>query len=214
MSDHTTRPFQPELPFDEIPYGYCHCGCGQRTKLAPMSSLRLGWVEGEPLRYINYHHNRKSSLDVAFWSYVVPGNSDTCWLWQGSISTTTGYGQFEFRGVHLAAHRVSFELHHGPIPAGLFICHTCDNRACVNPNHLFAGTIQENLADMRAKGRAKGMFVAGSKHPNTTLTEADVREIRRLRKTGLFIRVIAERFGVTRSAIGHILQRTTWGHVE
>lgn len=67
MRDHTPKFTQPQLPFDEIPFGYCHCGCGQKTNSAPHSNISRGWIKGQPIRYINGHGSRKYSRDVAPW---------------------------------------------------------------------------------------------------------------------------------------------------
>lgn len=75
-----------------------------------------------------------------------------CWIWQGA-TTNAGYGKIAVHGTLILSHRFSWELHHGPIPEGLYVCHHCDNPQCVNPDHLFVGTAQDNVNDMMAKGR-------------------------------------------------------------
>jgi hypothetical protein len=93
------------------------------------------------------------SDEQRFWNLVeiVPGH---CWKWKGG-KTKGGYGVFALNGKHEYAHRVSYVIHKGPIPDGLFAMHTCDNVECVNPDHLIAGTAADNAHDRDAKGRGK-----------------------------------------------------------
>jgi hypothetical protein len=135
---------------------------------------------------------------------------DSCWLWTGSRDAN-GYGRFRMIAEGLdkseQAHRLAFRLYVNPeIPSGMCICHKCDNPSCVNPNHLFLGTHRDNTNDKVRKGRQckgekraqimRAVSVKGEAHYKAKLTDNDVREICRLRESGLCYREIAEIFNV------------------
>ena len=145
-----------------------------------------------------------------FWTKVEIGEPIECWEWTGS-RTTSGYGGIMTQGRWKQAHRVSFELCNGPIPKGLQVCHTCDNRACVNPLHLFAGTPKENTVDAAVKGRLGK--ARGEKHGNVTLSKNQVLELRRLRKQGAKHKALAKQFKVCQATVYNIISRKTWKYV-
>lgn len=145
-----------------------------------------------------------------FWSKVdKESNPKGCWIWIGN-KLPTGYGLFSFNKQTRYAHRYSYELANGPIPKGLFICHSCDNPACCNPSHLFAGTQSENIQDAVNKGRHKHGAFPGSKNPSSKLTEQDVLDIRSMPGPN---RLIAEKYGVSKYTIDEIRTRATWKHI-
>lgn len=190
----------------------CDCGCGQPAGV--YSSTQKGYVKGEPRRYILGHNpgplrRNPPTIEERFWAKVQRGGPDECWPWTGALSDR-GYGRFDVGGRLRMASHVSYEMHVGPIPAGLFACHSCDNPPCVNPAHLFPGDQKTNLADMVAKGRS----LKGEDHFHAKLTEEAVRSMR-ARSTGErgeATRFAAE-YGVSVANICYVLKGHTWTHV-
>lgn len=141
-----------------------------------------------------------------FWSYVSIDQPDKCWLWTGGLNAL-GYGSFKIRThTHRVAHRLMYKLFHGDVADDLCICHRCDNRQCVNPNHLFLGTKIDNAIDRHLKGRDS----RGETHPAAKLTEAQVLAIRRdTRKR----QEIANHYGVKLCTIEDIIYGRSWRHL-
>jgi hypothetical protein len=137
-------------------------------------------------------------------------SEDGCWEWTRFICPA-GYGRYRKSN----AHRVAFERANGPIPDGLFVCHTCDNRRCVNPSHLFLGTHADNMRDMAVKGRAVGHpgRWLGSNCGAAKLTEEQAKEILSLRGK-LTCRQIGRRFGITHGAVSKIHIGQRWPHLQ
>ncbi len=139
---------------------------------------------------------------------------DECWEWQGSRHWF-GHGHYQYEGTVQYTHRVSWQLHNGPIPKNMKVLHHCDNPACVNPNHLFLGTQADNVDDMIAKGRnSPPPHLLGEDHWNVKLTEDDVRQIRKMILEGYSSREIADHFNVAKPTIKDIKAGRTWRHVQ
>lgn len=138
--------------------------------------------------------------------------TDGCWEWTGSFSR--GYGRFALtHRSEIKAHRLSHILFIGEIPDGMFVCHKCDNKKCVNPDHLFAGTPKDNAQDMIKKGRKPSQ--KGSCHYQSKLTDEDVRAIISMNKKRYFEqRELAKHFGVSPATINYILSGKRWNHLH
>ena|SRR3990167_5583641 len=153
---------------------------------------------------------KRIPIEQRFWNKVV--KTATCWNWIGS-KNKFGYGQIGAmigkKHKMFAAHRISYELVNDKIPKGLCVLHRCDNPACVNPQHLWAGTHQENMRDRSLKGRTVGS--KGEKNGKAKLNRKLVKEIRDLYKTGELSHTgLSEVFNVSKATIYYILNGKHW----
>jgi len=156
---------------------------------------------------------QRQAIEERFWPKIDQRGPDECWPWKASISPE-GYGRFKacsYRDVR--AHRLSYALVNNEDPGDLLVCHSCDNRSCCNPKHLFLGTDQDNADDKMAKGRWKGGDHAGTKNPRALLTEADVLEVWRLIGKGWTNTAIGQRFKVHHATISVIRRGKSWKHL-
>ena len=141
--------------------------------------------------------------------YFIDKSGD-CWNWTGGIGHE-GYGDLNFNHKKYLTHRFSYELHNGKIPEGKLVCHKCNNRKCVNPDHLYAGTQKQNSNDMILAGT----LIHGKDHCHAKITEKDAVEIQRLYAQGGWThRTLAEKFRINHSNIGNILRGTRWKHTN
>lgn len=129
---------------------------------------------------------------------------DGCWYWTSDIGYN-GYGRFYFEEKAIGAHRFSYQIHKGEVINGLLVCHTCDNRLCVNPDHLFLGTHQDNSDDMMNKQRSAPKH--GHHNGNAKLK---LETVLLIRQTDGNLSEIADKFNITISQAYKIKNRITW----
>jgi hypothetical protein len=185
--------------------GLCECGCGNPAPIAKATTRSRGWIKGKPMRFILGHvANVQTHEPVAdrFWRRVEKG--DGCWLWTGRVGNG-GYGLLDRisrgRSRPVLAHRMSWELTHGSVPnPPQELCHTCDNRLCVRPDHMWIGTRTDNMIDCATKGRTN----------KAKLTAMQVAEIRRARRDGVSAKALADRYRVTAATVYMATRGITW----
>lgn len=153
-------------------------------------------------------NGRKQPAEERFWLFVNKETGNDCWEWIGSL--VWGYGQIKINKKMIKGHRFSYELHHGPIPEGMVVMHSCDNRKCVNPLHLSIGTPAQNNKDKVDKNRQ----AKGSAHAASKLNEEQVKEIREKLILGLTQRAIAKEYKVSQKCVCNINTGKNWTHVN
>lgn len=152
----------------------------------------------------------KLTIRERFLAKISRDSEKGCWLWQGLVRPD-GYGAMRYEGREQGTHRVAWKLFLGRIGPKQVVCHRCDTRACVNPEHLFLGTALDNAQDMAQKGRS----LRGEKHGSAKLTTLQVSRIKvMLAEDKMFMSEIAREFGVSQTAIHAIKSGKTWRHVE
>lgn len=165
--------------------GLCECGCGELAPVATGNVTRLGWIKGQPIRFIHGHNGNKR--------HVLRREGD-CFV-SAVKKTAKGYGRTLCRGEHEQEHRLAYELARGPVPDGHQIHHTCENPGCVNPDHLVALT---PVAHVRLHAK---------------LSEADAREIKRLLAHGARGVDVARTFSISQQEVCNIRKGRCWADV-
>lgn len=186
-------------------------GCGKPARSAGFCNGHYRQHRmGETLRPLQVQYHGLPEFE-RFMKRVDKDGPDGCWIWTGSRQRAQWHGQWRGpKGTPELAHRAAWRLMRCEIPQGMCVCHRCDNPVCVNPAHLFLGTVSENFKDMWAKGRARPKTHCGEAHGMAKLTADKVREIRASDESA---KDIAARLGVGTTTIYDVRKRKIWQHV-
>ena len=165
----------------------------------PNKHSPINWISAQP------HSTLPEQFDAL---YIIDNNG--CWIWQGEIDQY-GYGQLYIGGSKLSTHRLSYELFNGEILPKMDICHSCDVKHCVNPNHLWMGTHRENMQD----ASKKGIMPRGERAGQSKLKNNDVIEMIGLYKTGNYSTyALGKQFGIDASTAYDVIVGNTWKHID
>lgn len=166
-----------------------------------------------------FTRTHQKPIEVRFWKKVkrdgpiARADLGPCWIWTASVDRKNygRIGKCDGTTKWIAAHRLSYIIHHGPILDGLCVLHKCDNPPCVNPDHLFLGTIKDNSLDMYQKGREN--VLRGESQPRSKLNNVKVVEIRALHARGITYAELGRRFSMSAGAMWSVCSRRVWRHV-
>jgi len=188
----------------------CKCECGTEKEvsgkmLRAKETLSCGCKKREEAKALMTEMRRQPPPDVKFYSFYDVDPVTKCWIWNGR-QDKDGYGIFYFSGGKERAHRFSYKLHYQIDPQDLMVCHHCDTPACVNPDHLFLGTCQDNLQDALQKGR----FAIGDLNGRSKLTPEQVKYALSSTESGASL---ARKWGVSRSTVNRIRRGQGWRNV-
>jgi len=175
----------------------CGCDCG--------NILEDIDKRGRKRKYLHYHTKKNILEDV--WEKINIGGEDDCWEWVGNIRKD-GYADFTVGGKKILVHRAAYQTRIKEIPKDICVLHTCDNRKCCNPKHLFLGTQCDNIKDMIKKERN----AKGNQYPNTKLNKEKVFKIKKLYSTNKYSqKELAKQFNVDASEISRVINNKIWG---
>lgn len=195
---------------DELQKLYWEDGLTQEA-IGKIYGKSKSWIHNQMKKY-NILTKDTVDIKTRFLRYVkIPENPGNCWIWLG-YKDSKGYGQFIFNGKNMLAHRVSYILHVREFDPTLCCLHSCDNPGCVNPDHLFLGTLRDNTKDMIQKGRHGDS--KGEKNGRSKLTEKDVIEIKTLLLQGTLVKEVAKIYQVIPNTISRIKQGHLWNHIK
>lgn len=162
---------------------------------------------------VKFEWKNKKSLKDRFLDNVIPDQVTSCWLWK-LRKDKDGYGKIKWQHIVRSAHRVSAHLYLGLKfeDSHILVCHHCDNPECVNPDHLYLGTVRNNFDDAVSRGSIK--WYSDEKSPNHKLSKNDAQEIWDLKQNGAVTKDVALRFGVSRGSVENIVKGHTWPHLN
>lgn len=189
-------------PDSSAPFGYCQCGCGQKTTIPKKSNTKMNRFKGVPMRYVRGHnpidqsYKSKPRLKTEY-SEEARGYKTPCWIWSGK-PTDSGHGQIRRNGKLIGVHRYYYERENGPIAPGLHLHHLCEQPSCIRPSHLQPLTPAEHAHTKK----------------NTKLTVEKVREMRTLYASGEWsYSRLARRYDVSVRACFQAVKGERWGSV-